>query len=129
METRGRAASPPSSRAATCATTWASPPPPRGRPLRPRTGTGHRDGEGRLAELARNARPLLLDLTEDRSPAESPAEDGAAVDHVGARRGPLGRSGPPARPDGHAAWAIGSPRPDRTELADPRAAVRRWFRP
>ncbi|SFY52732.1 FAD-dependent monooxygenase [Streptomyces sp. F-1] len=83
----------------------------------------------RLAELARNARPLLLDLTEDQSLAASLAEDGDAVDHVGARRGPQGITGLLVRPDGYVAWAIGSPRPDHAELADLRAAVRRWFRP
>ncbi|TWV58020.1 FAD-dependent oxidoreductase [Streptomyces misionensis] len=83
----------------------------------------------RLAELARNARPLLLDLTEEQSLAKSLGDDGDAVDHVVARRGPEGLTGLLVRPDGYVAWAGDSPRPDDTDLAGLRAAVRRWFRP
>ncbi|MFJ9445756.1 FAD-dependent monooxygenase [Kitasatospora sp. NPDC101235] len=87
------------------------------------TGTG----KVRLAELARSARPLLIDLTEDQSPAAVLAEDQDAVDLVIAQGGPAGLTGLLIRPDGYVAWACGSPRPDPAELAALRAAVQRWF--
>ncbi|WP_224277395.1 FAD-dependent monooxygenase [Streptomyces sp. LS1784] len=87
------------------------------------TGTG----EVRIAELARSARPLLIDLTEDQSPTAVLAEDQDAVDPVVAQGGPAGLTGLLIRPDGYVAWACGSPRPDPAELAALRAAVERWF--
>ncbi|MCX5114975.1 FAD-dependent monooxygenase [Streptomyces sp. NBC_00378] len=82
----------------------------------------------RLAELARSARPLLIDLTEDRSAAAVLAKDQDTVDPVVARGGaPAGLSALLIRPDGYVAWASGSPVPDPAELAGLRAAVERWF--
>jgi 2-polyprenyl-6-methoxyphenol hydroxylase-like FAD-dependent oxidoreductase len=81
----------------------------------------------RIAELARNAQPLLLDLTEDRSLADVLPEDQDAVDLVTAQGGRAGLTGLLIRPDGYVAWACGSPRPDPAELAELRAAVARWF--
>ncbi|MEU0629017.1 FAD-dependent monooxygenase [Streptomyces sp. NPDC005989] len=82
----------------------------------------------RLAELARSARPLLIDLTEDRSAVAVLAEDQDTVDPVVARGGgPAGLSALLIRPDGYVAWASGSPVPDPAELAGLRAAVGRWF--
>lgn len=82
----------------------------------------------RLAELARSARPLLIDLTEDRSAAGVLAKDQDTVDPVVARGGgPAGLSALLIRPDGYVAWASGSPVPDPAELAGLRAAVERWF--
>ncbi|MGC0422669.1 FAD-dependent monooxygenase [Embleya sp. AB8] len=89
------------------------------------TGTG----QVRLAELTRNARPLLIDMTEDQSPAAVLAGDGdrKAVDVVVAQGGPAGLTSLLIRPDGYVAWAAGSPHPDPAELAELRAAVERWF--
>ncbi|MEV8529446.1 FAD-dependent monooxygenase [Streptomyces sp. NPDC052000] len=84
-------------------------------------------GKLRLAEIARNARPLLIDLTEDQSLAAVLAEEQDAVDLVIAQGGLAGLAGLLIRPDGYVAWACGSPRPDPVELADLRAAVERWF--
>lgn len=82
----------------------------------------------RLAELARSARPLLIDLTEDRSAAAVLAKDQDTVDPFVARGGgPAGLSALLIRPDGYVAWACGSPVPDPAELAGLRAAVERWF--
>ncbi|MFE2110989.1 FAD-dependent monooxygenase [Kitasatospora sp. NPDC059463] len=84
-------------------------------------------GTSRLAELARTARPLLIDLTEDRSPSAELAKAPDAVDAVLASGGPAGLTGLLVRPDGYVAWACGSPRPGPAELAGLRAAVERWF--
>ncbi|AEW99781.1 FAD-dependent monooxygenase [Streptantibioticus cattleyicolor] len=82
----------------------------------------------RLAELARNARPLLVDLTEDHSLAAALADHHDAIDLVTAQPGPAGLTGLLVRPDGYVAWASGSPRPGAAGSADLRAAVERWFR-
>ncbi|MGW7701247.1 aromatic-ring hydroxylase C-terminal domain-containing protein [Kitasatospora sp. NPDC054768] len=87
------------------------------------TGTG----KARIAELARSARPLLIDLTEDQSLAAALAEDQDAVEVVVAKDGPAGLTGLLIRPDGYVAWAGGSPRPDPAEQAELRTAVGRWF--
>ncbi|MFG2216725.1 FAD-dependent monooxygenase [Streptomyces sp. NPDC048685] len=83
----------------------------------------------RLAELARSARPLLIDLTEGGSVAAVLAKDQDAVDPVVAQvvGGPAGLSALLVRPDGYVAWAGGSPVPDPAELAGLRTAVERWF--
>ncbi|MET8338974.1 hypothetical protein ABZV14_37585 [Streptosporangium canum] len=89
------------------------------------TGTGH----VRLAALTTAARPLLLDLTEDASPAKESAGWRGRVDAVTARsQDPTS----PAtalllRPDGYVAWASASPRPDSHERESLRAALSRWF--
>jgi 2-polyprenyl-6-methoxyphenol hydroxylase-like FAD-dependent oxidoreductase len=78
------------------------------------------NGPVRLAELTRDARPLLLDLTENGTLAES-FEDRIKV--VTART-----DGPTTamllRPDCYVAWSSTAPQPDREEL---HAAVARWF--
>jgi hypothetical protein len=78
------------------------------------------NGPVRLAELTRDARPLLLDLTEDGALAGA-LDSGVKV--VTARA-----DGPATamllRPDCYVAWSSTAPHPDRAELA---AAVARWF--
>lgn len=91
--------------------------------LEPHTATG----PIRLAELTRNARPLLLDLTEDASAADTLAEWGDEVDIVTARL-----ENPPVtavllRPDCYVAWASSSAHPDPSELDALRTAATRWF--
>ncbi|MFF0746252.1 FAD-dependent monooxygenase [Streptomyces sp. NPDC004111] len=85
-------------------------------------------GKVRLAELARTARPLLVDLTEDHAPTALLAGDRDTVDLVPGHGGdPAGPRCLLVRPDGYVAWACDSPRPDPAELAGLRAAVGRWF--
>ncbi|WP_336085675.1 FAD-dependent monooxygenase [Nocardia sp. SSK8] len=84
------------------------------------------NGTTRLAELTRNARPLLLDLTGDERLAESLPEWHDRLDIVAAQPQP----GMPAalllRPDCYVAWASEPDAADRQAL---RAALRRWLRP
>lgn len=93
--------------------------------LQLRTG----EGDFRLAELTRSARPLLLDLTDDGSPTRTLAAHRDRVDLVTAR---TDSTQPPAtalllRPDCVVAWASSEPAPPAAELAALRAAARRWF--
>ncbi|MFE4015977.1 FAD-dependent monooxygenase [Streptomyces sp. NPDC059101] len=81
----------------------------------------------RIAELARTARPLLIDLTEGQSMAAALADGRHAIDVVNARGDAADLTGLLIRPDGYVAWACGSPRPDPGELAALRAAAERWF--
>ncbi|GAA5066691.1 FAD-dependent monooxygenase [Nocardia callitridis] len=87
------------------------------------------DGTVRLAELTRDARPLLLDLTGDAGLTESLPEWHDQLDIVTARP----RSGSPTalllRPDCYVAWATESSHPDTTDREALRAALRRWFLP
>ncbi|GII81876.1 FAD-dependent oxidoreductase [Sphaerisporangium rufum] len=84
-------------------------------------------GPVRLADLARNARPLLLDLTEDASPAETLAVRHDEVDIIKARSAGDSPTALLLRPDGYVAWASSSARPGPTEVDELRVAVRRWF--
>lgn len=83
-------------------------------------------GRVRLAQLTRDARPLLLDLTEDGL-----TDNGLTVDgpwkHVRAKA-----EGAPAtalllRPDTHVAWATSAERPGAGEIRALREAAERWF--
>ncbi|MEU7855001.1 FAD-dependent oxidoreductase [Nonomuraea sp. NPDC049141] len=84
-------------------------------------------GPVRLAELTRTARPLLLDLTEDASLAETLAPWHDHVDIVTARPQTPAPTALLLRPDCYVAWASASPQPDPAELEALRAALRRWF--
>jgi 2-polyprenyl-6-methoxyphenol hydroxylase-like FAD-dependent oxidoreductase len=83
----------------------------------------------RLAELARSARPLLIDLTRDRSLGAALTDGGRdAVDVVAAARPtPDGPTALLLRPDGYVAWASASPTPATAELTALRSAIHRWF--
>ncbi|MEW9532340.1 FAD-dependent monooxygenase [Microbispora sp. NPDC049125] len=93
------------------------------------------DGPVRLAELTRDARPLLLDLTEDGALAEELSGWRDRVDTVTARpagTATAGGSTTPVtalllRPDCYIAWASSSPRPDSGEREALHAALSRWF--
>jgi hypothetical protein len=80
-------------------------------------------GRTRLAELTRDARPLLLDLTGTLAADALPWRD--RVDTV------VGRAGEPMalllRPDCYVAWASHSASPDAGERADLRTALTHWF--
>ncbi|MGW1737226.1 FAD-dependent monooxygenase [Nocardia sp. NPDC001965] len=83
------------------------------------------DGAVRLAELIRDARPLLLDLGADR--AWSVALTGLP-DRIGVMCAQTTDTTATAlflRPDGRVAWATGSP-PDAGSIAECRAALMRW---
>jgi 2-polyprenyl-6-methoxyphenol hydroxylase-like FAD-dependent oxidoreductase len=84
-------------------------------------------GPVRLAELIRDARPLLVDFTADGDLAGEVAdwEGVAAV----ASRSPGPATALLLRPDGYVAWATASPHPDRRERDLLRAALGRWCRP
>ncbi|GGL08298.1 FAD-dependent oxidoreductase [Sphaerisporangium melleum] len=84
-------------------------------------------GPVRTAELTRNARPLLLDLTEEASLAETLALRHDQVDIVTARSHTPAPTALLLRPDGYVAWASASPRPTPTEIETLRAALQRWF--
>ncbi|MGV9306346.1 FAD-dependent oxidoreductase [Nonomuraea sp. NPDC003727] len=84
-------------------------------------------GPVRLAELTRTARPLLLDLTEDASLAETLAPRHDQVDIVTARSQTPAPTALLLRPDCYVAWASASPRPDPMEIETLRAALQRWF--
>ncbi len=82
-------------------------------------------GTRRIAELARDGRPLLIDLTE-RAVVAAAAADIADRVIVAAGR-PIGDVPATAllvRPDGYVAWASSMPTPDAQEL---RGALTRWF--
>lgn len=88
-------------------------------------------GSVRLSELTRGARPLLLDLTQDSSPARALAADEDRVDIVTARS-PTARAPATAlllRPDCHVAWATSSPQPDAAQLEALVSATQDWFAP
>ncbi|GAA3114063.1 FAD-dependent oxidoreductase [Streptosporangium carneum] len=87
------------------------------------------NGTVRLAELTTTARPLLLDLTEDASPAKTLSEWHDRVDIVTARPRISAPTAVLLRPDCYVAWASASPRPDSAELEALRAATLRWFGP
>jgi 2-polyprenyl-6-methoxyphenol hydroxylase-like FAD-dependent oxidoreductase len=83
----------------------------------------------RLAELTRNARPLLLDLTEDASAAEALSRWHDRVDIVTARpqTPEVAATALLVRPDCYVAWASASPHPATTELETLLVTMRRWF--
>ncbi|WP_067536339.1 FAD-dependent monooxygenase [Nocardia crassostreae] len=83
----------------------------------------------RLAELARTARPLLIDLTEDGELSDALPQQPGRVETVRAR---VDRATPAPtalllRPDTYVAWATSMPHPDAAELEALRAALTRWF--
>jgi 2-polyprenyl-6-methoxyphenol hydroxylase-like FAD-dependent oxidoreductase len=87
------------------------------------------DGPVRLAELTRDARPLLVDLTETGLPSTLPSGGRWRVVRA---KGPA--SGAPGgitalllRPDTYVAWASSSARPDAGEIGALRRAASHWF--
>lgn len=79
------------------------------------------DGPVRLAELTRQAKPLLLDRTETGS-LEVDQEEIVIV-----RAEPATPSAILLRPDGYVAWATDEPEPGRRERAALETAASRWF--
>ena len=88
------------------------------------------NGEGtrRIAELARDGRPLLVDLTEGEAVAGALADVAEQLTvAVGRPVGDVAAAALLVRPDGYVAWAtseFGSGAPDVEEL---RRVLARWF--
>ncbi|MUL40919.1 FAD-dependent oxidoreductase [Streptomonospora sp. PA3] len=84
----------------------------------------------RLDELARDARPLLLDTTEGGTLAAEARRHGGVRAVAGS---PAQTPAPAAalliRPDCYVAWASAEARPGRAEREGLRAALERWFGP
>jgi hypothetical protein len=86
------------------------------------------DGTQRIAELARDGRQVLVDLTESGAVA-------AAVTDISdqltlAARRPVGEIAATAvlvRPDGYVAWASSQAMPDPDELRELRGVLTHWF--
>jgi 2-polyprenyl-6-methoxyphenol hydroxylase-like FAD-dependent oxidoreductase len=83
------------------------------------------DGTRRVAELARNGRPLLIDLTDAAVVAGAA---GGIADRITLSAGrPVGDVSATAllvRPDGYVAWASSAPKPDVDEL---QRVLAHWF--
>jgi 2-polyprenyl-6-methoxyphenol hydroxylase-like FAD-dependent oxidoreductase len=78
-------------------------------------------GPVRLAQLTRDARPLLLDMTETGLPSDGPWQLVRADAKFSQATALL------LRPDTHVAWASSAARPDAGEIDALRAAADRWF--
>ena len=82
-------------------------------------------GTPRIAELARDGRPLLLDLTGDGALAAAVSDIGGHVTITAGRPFPaVPASAILVRPDGYVAWASSAQQPDTTTL---RETLQRWF--
>ncbi len=86
------------------------------------------DGSRRIAELARDGRPLLVDLTESGAVAGAFAE---IADEITVAAGqPVGEIAATAvlvRPDGYVAWASSAGTPDADEVRELRGVLAQWF--
>jgi 2-polyprenyl-6-methoxyphenol hydroxylase-like FAD-dependent oxidoreductase len=81
-------------------------------------------GDSRLADLTRNGRPLLLDLTPDGRLAEVAAPWRDRVDVVTGHSDDTKATGMLLRPDCYVAWESEAVKPDSAAL---KAALVRWF--
>jgi 2-polyprenyl-6-methoxyphenol hydroxylase-like FAD-dependent oxidoreductase len=85
-------------------------------------------GTRRVAELARDGRPLLVDLTERGVVAAAQITQADQITVVAGR--PVGEVPATAvlvRPDGYVAWASSAAAPGPDELPALRAALTQWF--
>jgi 2-polyprenyl-6-methoxyphenol hydroxylase-like FAD-dependent oxidoreductase len=85
-------------------------------------------GARRIAELARDGRPLLVDLTDDGQVAAALADEQQQLTVTAGR--PVGEV--PAtvvlvRPDGYVAWASSQAHPDPDQLRELRSVLTQWF--
>jgi 2-polyprenyl-6-methoxyphenol hydroxylase-like FAD-dependent oxidoreductase len=83
------------------------------------------DGTRRVAELARNGRPLLVDLTDGAVVAAAAAGVADRITVVAGRpAGDVSATALLVRPDGYVAWASSAPKPGIDEL---RRVLAHWF--
>jgi 2-polyprenyl-6-methoxyphenol hydroxylase-like FAD-dependent oxidoreductase len=83
------------------------------------------DGTRRVAELARDGRPLLIDLTDAAVVAGSVADaTGQITVTTGRPVGDVPATALLVRPDGYVAWASSEPKPGLDEL---RRVLAQWF--
>jgi hypothetical protein len=85
-------------------------------------------GIRRIAELARDGRPLLIDLTNSGKVAAAATD---VADRLGVVAGtPVGEVPATAvlvRPDGYVAWASSQASPDANEVHELHLVLERWF--
>jgi 2-polyprenyl-6-methoxyphenol hydroxylase-like FAD-dependent oxidoreductase len=82
----------------------------------------------RVAELARDGRPLLLDLTDGAvvAAALADAPDGVTI-AAGRAVGQVAATAVLVRPDGYVAWASSRAQPAPDEIRELRGALTHWF--
>jgi 2-polyprenyl-6-methoxyphenol hydroxylase-like FAD-dependent oxidoreductase len=94
----------------------------------PDFGVASAGGTQRIAELARDGRPLLVDLTETGAVAAAMTDIADQLTLAAGR--PVGEIAATAvlvRPDGYVAWASSQARPDPDELRELRGVLTHWF--
>ena len=88
-------------------------------------------GTRRVAELARDGRPLLVDLTERGVVAAAATAQITRADQITVAAGrPVGEVSATAvlvRPDGYVAWASSAATPGADELRELRRTLTQWF--
>jgi 2-polyprenyl-6-methoxyphenol hydroxylase-like FAD-dependent oxidoreductase len=94
----------------------------------PDFGVSSTGGSQRIAELARDGRPVLVDLTESGTVAAAVSDiaDQLTV-AAGTPVGELAATAVLVRPDGYVAWASSQARPDQDELRELRGVLTHWF--
>jgi FAD binding domain-containing protein/aromatic ring hydroxylase-like protein len=86
------------------------------------------DATHRVAELARDGRPVLIDLTDGGLVALTLTDKATQLNiAVGRPIGEVPATAVLVRPDGYVAWALSHGRPDPDELLDLRNVLTRWF--
>ena len=94
----------------------------------PDFGVASTGGTQRVAELARDGRPVLLDLTERGAVAAAVTDIADRLTLAAGR--PVGEIAATAvlvRPDGYVAWASSQARPEPDELRELRSVLAHWF--
>ncbi|WP_407688799.1 FAD-dependent monooxygenase [Mycobacterium sp. HUMS_1102779] len=85
-------------------------------------------GASRVAELARDGRPLLIDLTAGAVVADATADlAGQLTVAAGRPVGDIAATAVLVRPDGYVEWASSAAAPGGDELRELRAALDTWF--
>ena len=84
-------------------------------------------GTQRIAELARDGRPLLVDLTERGAVAAVTEMAYQLTVAAGLPVGEVPATAVLVRPDGYVAWACSQTVPGPDELRELRSALTRWF--
>ena len=94
----------------------------------PDFGVASASGTQRVAELARDGRPVLVDLTGRGAVAAAVTdiEDQLTV-AAGRPVGEVPATAVLVRPDGYVAWASSQTRPDPDELRELRSVLTHWF--